>query len=88
MMEGLVDKESIDKVKKIADDVDRMAKSPEALDSYNPMGNSSRILVQTDSGIGMTIQDFAEQYPEDFQRWMKINSFLEDKMIEILEAIS
>ena len=65
-----------------------MAKSPEALNLYNPTGNSSRILVQTDSGIGMTVQDFAKQHPDEFKRWMKANSFMEDKITEILEAIN
>jgi len=82
-MENIIDQDTPDKIDAVAHDILEMSKDLEALKGYKPTADNSRILLQADEGLGITTKEFAREYPEEYEKLLKMKSFIADKMDEI-----
>jgi len=84
----LVDNEGIEKLNKVIKEMKDFIANPESVvDKSDAIGKNSNVLIQYDTGLGVTAKDFFKKDPKGFERWIKSQRIASNWVDEIESAI-
>jgi hypothetical protein len=83
----IVDDDGIKQINNIIKEMKNFVSNPDSIDKIDAIGKNSNVVIQTDTGLGMTAKDFFDKDPEGFNRWIKSQRLTSNWIEEIESAI-
>ena len=67
----IISDENVKRIENLAEKLDEL-KDPEKLRDLQILGKHSAVLLDYDTGLGMTVEDLAKNHPDDFKEYSNI----------------